>query len=116
MLERLRELLPPPADPVEPGRPDGWPAVERSLGTALPGDFKAFTERYGSGTVDAFLYLFNPFTAGQDGNLLVEKDRVLAAYGQTRARFPDGCRCRRFPNRAGCRRLAGPITVMSCTG
>ncbi|HET6815165.1 MAG TPA: hypothetical protein VFJ69_14380 [Actinomycetota bacterium] len=101
MLERLGELLPPPADPLEPGRPDGWPAVERSLGTALPGDFKAFTERYGSGTVDAFLYLFNPFTAGQDGNLLVEKDRVLAAYGQTRARFPDRLPLPAFPEPGG---------------
>jgi hypothetical protein len=80
MLQRLRELLTPPADPVEPGRPDGWAAVEAAIGTELPGDFKAFTERYGSGKVDDFLYLFNPFTAGQDGNLLVEKDRVLAAY------------------------------------
>ena len=109
MLERLRELLPPPADPVEPGRPDGWAEVEGTLGTELPGDFKAFTERYGSGTVDAFLYLFNPFTAGQDGNLLVEKDRA-------RPGSPTGCRCQRSPNRAGCCRLAAPRTVMSCTG
>jgi len=69
MLERLRELLPPPAEPVEPGRPDSWPAVEATLGTRLPRDFKAFAERYGSGKVDDFLYLFNPFAAGQDGNL-----------------------------------------------
>jgi hypothetical protein len=72
MLERLRQLLPPPADPVEPGRPDGWAEVETAIGTQLPGDFKAFTELYGSGMVDDFLYLFNPFAAGQDGNLLVE--------------------------------------------
>ena len=43
MLERLLRLLPPPADPVEPGRPDGWATVEAALGTGLPGDFKAFT-------------------------------------------------------------------------
>jgi hypothetical protein len=101
MLERLRELLPPPADPVEPGRPNGWSAVERSLGTGLPSDFMAFTELYGSGKVDDFLYLFNPFTAGQDGNLLVEKDRVLAAYRQTRARFPDRLSLPAFPDPGG---------------
>ena len=101
MLERLRELLAPPADPVEPGRPDGWSAVERSLGTGLPGDFKAFTELYGSGKVDDFLYMFNPFTAGQDGNLLVEKDRVLAAYCQTRARFPGRLPLPAFPELGG---------------
>jgi hypothetical protein len=101
MLDRLRQLLPPPADPVEPGRLDGWAQVERRLGTALPGDFKAFTERYGSGTVDDFLYLFNPFAQGPDGNLLVEKDRVLAAYRQTRARFPDRLPLPPFPEPGG---------------
>jgi hypothetical protein len=101
MLDRLRRLLPPPDHPVEPARPDGWAAVERALGTGLPGDFKAFTERYGSGTVDDFLYLFNPFASGQDGNLVVEKDRVLAAYRQTRARFPDRLPLPPFPEPGG---------------
>ena len=101
MLERLRQLLPPPADPVEPGRPDGWAEVEGALGTGLPGDFKAFTELYGSGKVDDFLYLFNPFAAGQDGNLLTEKDRVLAAYRQTRARFPERLPLPAFPEPGG---------------
>ena len=101
MLERLRQLLPPPADPVEPGRPDGWGEVEGALGTGLPGDFKAFTELYGSGKVDDFLYLFNPFAAGQDGNLLAEKDRVLESYRQTRARYPERLPLPPFPDLGG---------------
>jgi hypothetical protein len=101
MLERLRRLLPPPAEPVEPGRPDGWPRVEAALGTGLPSDFKGFTERYGSGKVDEFLYLFNPFTKGPDGNLVVEKDRVLAGYRQTRERFPDRLAWPPFPEPGG---------------
>jgi hypothetical protein len=101
MLERLRQLLPPPAEPVEPGQPDGWAAVEATLGTGLPGDFKAFTELYGSGTVDDFLYLFNPFATSQDGNLVAEKDRVLASYRQTRARFPDRLPLPAFPDAGG---------------
>jgi hypothetical protein len=101
MLERLRQLLPPPANPVEPGRPDGWAEVEAALSTRLPSDFKGFTELYGSGKVDDFLYLFNPFTQGLDGNLLVEKDRVLAAYRQTRARFPDRLPWPPFPEPGG---------------
>jgi hypothetical protein len=51
--------------------------------------------------VDDFLFLFNPFAAGQDGNLLVEKDRVLAAYCQTRARFPDRLPLPAFPEPGG---------------
>jgi hypothetical protein len=101
MLERLRWLLPPPADPVEPGRPEGWAEVEAALGTELPSDFKAFTEGYGSGKIDDFLYLFNPFTAGQDGNLVAEKDRVLAGYRQTRDRFPERLPWPAFPEPGG---------------
>jgi hypothetical protein len=101
MLERLRSLLPPPANPVEPGRPDGWAPVEAALGTGLPPDFKAFTEQYGSGKVDDFLYLFNPFARGQDGNLLFEKDRVLAAYTETRAKFPERLPLPPFPEPGG---------------
>jgi hypothetical protein len=101
MLERLGQLLPPPAEPLEPGRPDGWAEVEAALGTGLPSDFKAFTERYGSGKVDDFLYLFNPFTRGPDGNMLVEKDRVLVGYRQTRARFPDRLPWPPFPEPGG---------------
>jgi hypothetical protein len=101
MLEQLRLLLPPPAEPLEAAPPDGWDEVEAALGTALPADFKAFTELYGSGKVDDFLYLFNPFAQGQDGNLLYEKDRVLAAYAETRARFPERLPLPPFPEEGG---------------
>jgi hypothetical protein len=86
---------------VEPGQPDSWAEVEAALGTGLPSDFKSFTELYGSGNVDDFLYLFNPFTAGQDGNLLAEKDRVLESYRQTRVRFPERLPLPAFPNPGG---------------
>jgi hypothetical protein len=101
MLEQLRELLPPPADPVEPGRRDGWAVIEGALGTGLPSDFKAFTELYGSGKVDDFLYLFNPFADRQDGSLLFEKDRVLEGYRQTRARYPERLPLPAFPEPGG---------------
>jgi hypothetical protein len=101
MLEQLRRLLPPPAEPLEAAPPDGWAEVEAALGTGLPDDFKAFTELYGSGKVDDFLYLFNPFAEGQDGNLLFEKDRVLAAYAETRAKFPARLPLPPFPEAGG---------------
>jgi hypothetical protein len=101
MLEQLRRLLPPPAEPLEAAPPDGWAEVEAALGTGLPDDFKAFTELYGSGKVDDFLYLFNPVAEGQDGNLLFEKDRMLAAYAETRAKFPARLPLPPFPEEGG---------------
>jgi hypothetical protein len=88
-LDRLLSITPPPATPLEPGVPDGWPWVEAELGTALPEDFKRFTELYGSGKFDDFLYLLNPFAADPAGNLVAARDGMLAAYAETRAKFPD---------------------------
>lgn len=88
-LERLRSIVPPPAEPLEPGVPDQWPRVEAELGTGLPDDFKRFTELYGSGKFDDFLYLLNPFAADPAGSLLGARDTMLEAYAETRAKFPE---------------------------
>lgn len=88
-LERLRSVVPPPAEPLERGEPARWAGVEAELGTVLPDDFKAFTELYGSGKFDDFLYLLNPFAADPAGNLLAARDGMLAAYAGTRAKFPE---------------------------
>jgi hypothetical protein len=88
-LQRLLSIAPPPAEPLEPGKPDEWPRVETELGTALPEDFKRFTELYGSGKFDDFLYLLNPFAADPAGNLVAARDTMLEAYAESRAKFPD---------------------------
>src|SRR5919197_2982991 len=106
--DRRRAIVPPPAEPVEVGKEADWPAVEAALGTVLPDDYERFTEQYGSGKFDDFLYLFNPFApAGQDGNLLYEKDAVLAAYAETRAKFPDRLPWPPFPEAGGGLPLGG---------
>jgi hypothetical protein len=100
-LDRLRSLAPPPDEPLEPGDPKGWEHVEDELGTALPADFKRFTELYGSGKFDDFLYLFNPFSADPAGNLVAAKDTMLADYAETRSKFPDRLPLPPFPEPGG---------------
>jgi len=101
-LERLRALAPPPDKPLEAGAADQWPTIEAQLGTALPEDYKAFTNLYGSGKFDDFLYLFNPFAAPDSGgNLITERDGVLAAYTETRSKFPDRFPLPPFPEPGG---------------
>jgi hypothetical protein len=100
-LDRLRELAPPPSKPVESGSQDGWEKVERKLGTPLPADYKALTNLYGSGTFDDFLYLFNPFAKGEDGNLLHERGAVLEGYATSREKFPDRYPLPPFPEPGG---------------
>jgi len=48
-LKTITKLLPPPASPR--GLDRTWAAVERELGLALPKDYKAFIDLYGSGQI-----------------------------------------------------------------
>jgi hypothetical protein len=100
-LDRLRSLAPPPEEPLEPGDPKGWGRVEDALGTALPEDFERFTEQYGSGKFDDFLYLLNPFSADPAGNLVAAKDTMLADYAETRSKFPDRLPLPPYPEPGG---------------
>ena len=50
-------MMPPPP---RSSAPPNWPAVERSLGFALPGDYKDLVDRYGPGRFDDFLAVLAP--------------------------------------------------------
>ncbi len=100
-LDRLRAIAPPPAEPLETGAAERWPEVEAALGTALPDDYKAFIGIYGSGKFDDLLYLLNPFAHDEAGNLLHEKGTMLAAYAETRAKFPERLPLPPFPEPGG---------------
>jgi hypothetical protein len=55
-FDRWTELVPPP------GRPDpvDWAAVQASLGTALPADYKAYVDTYGLGCVGELFWVLHP--------------------------------------------------------
>jgi hypothetical protein len=60
-LQRLMNLVPPPAAPVAPGSSDAWKQVEQEMGTPLPQDFKDYTQVYGAGQWADFFGVMNPF-------------------------------------------------------
>ena len=91
-IGRLCRLATPPAKPLEAGAAGGWPAVETALGTPLPADYKLFIATYGTGLFDEFLYVFNPFAADPDGNLLRQLDAARRGDAWSRAHFPDQAR------------------------
>src|SRR3974390_1397674 len=60
-LQRLIEIVPPPASPVASGSPGDWAQVESELGVGLPTDFKEYIATYGGGEWAGFFRIFNPF-------------------------------------------------------
>lgn len=57
-LDELQALLGAPA--LRQAGPADWDEVEGHVGSALPGDFKAFLNTYGSGVLSGELVVFHP--------------------------------------------------------
>lgn len=88
-ISLLTELMPPPVQPFEsPAQSTHWLKIDAELSIQLPQDYKRFIELYGSGVIDKFLTIFNPFASNQNLNLmsqLVTQRQVyfeLESYGE----------------------------------
>lgn len=99
-ISSLLTILPPPINPVETPRPEDWNAVEKQIGN-LPTDFKTFIERYGSGTIDRFLWILNPFSANKHANLIKRMKPVISAIQELKRDWPDQHPYRLFPEPGG---------------
>ena len=84
-FEALTRLMPPPDEPLDPGEPDAWPAIERQLGLRLPSDYKALISTYGSGAIADFINVFNPFSENPHVRLVDAAESVAATYREIRA-------------------------------
>jgi hypothetical protein len=65
-----------------------WAAAEKELGTALPPDYKAIVELYGSGSFDELLWVFNPFDPGSL-NLFAQLKKAAAFNDGLKKEHPD---------------------------
>jgi hypothetical protein len=100
-IDTLKALVPPPPAPQETGTAQEWPAIEQQLGTALPDDYKALIQSYGSGGFNEFIYVHNPFAANPYRNLLALKETILDAYRTSQQNFPDEYPEPAFPQPGG---------------
>lgn len=115
LFNRLLELAPPPAHPVDGCRSDeDWRAVEGALRTKLPTDYKKIINTYGSGDFCDVLYLLNPFDSREELNLLAQVGSepelygaMLESYNEVRfGAFPERCPFEIYPIPGGLLPLA----------
>ncbi|USA45403.1 SMI1/KNR4 family protein [Acinetobacter sp. C26M] len=86
----VKEMLPPKEPSEVPNNLNNqlWDTIESKLGLVIPNDYKEFIQIYGSGSIDSFLTIFNPFSENININLIdqlyvqseVYKD--LKSYGE----------------------------------
>ena len=100
-LDKLRRLIPPPANPADVGTRTQWTAIEKDLGTQLPEDYKSFIDQYGSGEFAGFYVVYNPFSADPNGNLVDGFHRLSKQYAQDHEVDPDRYPFAFFPDKPG---------------
>ena len=100
-MKLLQRILPLPPEPQEVKQTDDWHRVESELGTPLPKDYKAFISAYGSGRIDQFLVVFNPFSSNKYVNLLDAGRTILQAYATSKETFPEYYPLPLFPSPGG---------------
>ncbi|MFG2313653.1 SMI1/KNR4 family protein [Streptomyces tendae] len=79
--DNLVRTVPPPPD-VD-SRVD-WPRVEQDLGVSLPDDYKWLVERYGPGSFDGFLHVFQPAVPVATVRLVDRAERAAEILDQLR--------------------------------
>src|SRR5258708_2836859 len=99
-IDELIRIMPPPVAPIEiRGVP--WSSVERQIGTPLPTDFKHFIDHYGTGHIDKFMSILNPFSINRNVNLIFKIPVKLNALRTLRDHYGEKCSYSFFPDAGG---------------
>ena len=101
-LAELERILPPPESKFEvASSPDEWKFVESTIGTVLPTDYKQFIDAYGSGSIDRFVSIFNPFSKNEHVNLVDAIRTKLDALRELQNEFESERKYFLFPDAGG---------------
>ncbi|MCX4767757.1 SMI1/KNR4 family protein [Streptomyces sp. NBC_01275] len=84
--------------PARQPAPDDWAEVEAYVGSALPNDFKAFLDAYGTGVICGELVVFHPLGSSP---LLTRMRKIHESFGQSWRRDSDRYPFRFHPDPGG---------------
>src|SRR6266850_5784244 len=87
VFDELVSVVRPPAQPVD--AQGDWGEVVSRLGFSLPVDYMQFVESFGSGSLDDFIWVLNPFATNRNLNLLYHLTRVLGGLRGLKEMHPD---------------------------
>ncbi len=99
--KELISLLPPPVEVFNGGSVEEWRRFQDYLGILLPTDYRKFVTTYGSGTIDNFLWVLNPFTRNDNLNLFLQTKVICEAYVTSKKKFPEDFPHEVYPKQGG---------------
>ncbi|OAT48886.1 hypothetical protein M997_0808 [Proteus hauseri ATCC 700826] len=95
-LENLNKILPPPIFSYEAGQNTEWPLIDNKY--SFPNDYIEFITQYGSGKIDNFLTLFNPFSNNDDLNFFKQKEWIISDLSELNKSDPEYYLFPLYPN------------------
>jgi hypothetical protein len=87
-IDELYEILPRPLKPLETGSDEDWLRVAEQMGTRLPIDYVYFISSYGTGRINDFVGVSNPFSGNRNMNLIWQMSAVLSGLRELREHHP----------------------------
>ena len=84
MIEVLKSIVSAPKFNVN----CDWNVIENDFKIIIPIDFKKVVEAYGSGCIDDFLWILNPFSENQSINFLASR-YFIESYLSLKNEFPE---------------------------
>jgi hypothetical protein len=88
LIDALLTILPPPPQPVDTGDEAGWRTVSSAIGVRPPEDYVFFITLYGTGVINDFLHVYNPFARNPHLNLLATFGRHLFDLRELKSESP----------------------------
>lgn len=58
--------------------------MEKNLGMILPLDYKKFINKYGTGSINDFIWILNPFSENENLNLIKKGHVIREAYAYSK--------------------------------
>lgn len=89
-IEQLKQVMPPPPEPVFPGSKKEWQAFEKRVGLKFPDEYFIVIHEYGSGRfLSGEVKVINPFDSDSEGFAERELERFRASRLECPLPFPD---------------------------
>lgn len=101
-LAQLLTLLPPPVRPRDTASSQQWAVVEAQLQSALPADYKAYIDTYGTGIIGYLVRPHNPFATAALFDLFAQIEAITHTRRSYAATFgADWCPYPLYPEPGG---------------